>query len=469
MRKLFTLLTLFVSIQLSAQQWDSNPDYSAILKTITDPAEKCVNVLDERVISFTYLPNQDLAEDLFIHQVYYLNSTEAIDALNKIYIPLSASSKLLNYNARVISPSGTVRVLSNDDLKEAVNEQGQNVKFFAMSGVEVGGIVEFYYTIRRIPNMTGRLIVFQKTAPTVKAIFRLVSPSNLVFKTLSVNGYPEIKADTAARGENRVIVGIRENIPALTFEKFSNSDAHAMGVLYQLDGNTFTGASNIYNYTGASEMVYKSLNEELSKKVNKELDKILKASGYADARDERAKIFAIEDYVKRNFLYAENVDPQLETLEKAIEKKTLNDNLSTRLLYRLYKMAGIQTEIVLTCDRTSLVFDPVFESYAFLNDYLLYFPGIDDYSMPSYRYFRVGLIPPDYLDNHGLFIRKVSLGSIESGAGEIRKIKAYPAEHSTNTMLVNVKSLTPGITPDRTSRPIHLLKKQGSRISTGRS
>lgn len=440
-RPLVLLALLGLCSTAIAQIWDEKPDYQQLLKSIGDPNQKYVNILDERVLTFDFTEKKELFEDVMYHQQYYLNSPEAIDGLNKIYIPLSATSELLDYNARVISPKGEVRVLSKDELKEATNEGGQTVKFFALSGVELGGVVEFYYKIRREPMITGSVLVLQKKAPTVQSIFRIVSPANFVFKTLSLNGYPEMKPDTANHNEEiNVLKAEMHNMPGIKDEKFSNTDAYTMGVLFQLNENRYTGARNIYNYGNASQYIFTALNEEQPKSVAKGLQKILKASNYETAPSSREKIFRIEDYVKRNFFFVEEGmgGEGLSDLEKILEKKQLNDNGAAKLLYQLYKLAGVEIEIVLSCDRAGLRFDPTFESYVFLDDYLFYFPELKDYLMPSARYLRLGLIPTGSLGNNGLFIKRVSLGGIETGAGEVRPIAAYPAEHTGNNMKVEV-------------------------------
>lgn len=438
MKKLIIAAALSLGLGTAiAQTWNQNPVYSDIVKSIGDPNQKYVCVLDERSFTFGYGSDNSLSEERYLHFQYYVNSPEAIDALNKIYLPSSSTQEVMDFNARVISKDGKVRVLSKDDLKEGTNEDGQQVKYFAVSGVELGAIVEYYYKIKTAPDVAGRHVAFERSVPTILAKVKIQSPANLIFKTLSLNDFPKLQKDTTLKYAN-VLEASMSNVPGVKEEKFCNADVFAKGVIFQLDENTSNNNKNIYNYGTVSQLVYSSLNFELPKSVSKKLDKVLKASDYASGKTDREKIFKIEDYVKQQFTYVDERFEGMDDFNFILEKKILSKETAVRLLFKLYKQAGIEFEIVLTTDRAKLRFDKNFESYIFLDDYLFYFPSVDNYVCPSARFFRLGIIPPGNLANLGLFIRPVTLGGVENGAGEVREIKAFPAKHTGNQMNIEV-------------------------------
>ena len=84
-------------------------------------------------------------------------------------------------------------------------------------------------------------------------------------------------------------------------------------------------------------------------------------------------------------------------------------------------------ELVITCDRTEIKFDVEYESFNFLDDYIIYLPELDAYLDPTDRFATVGLINWEHTNNHGLFISELNLAGVSSGIGEIKYID-YPNE-----------------------------------------
>jgi hypothetical protein len=85
-----------------------------------------------------------------------------------------------------------------------------------------------------------------------------------------------------------------------------------------------------------------------------------------------------------------------------------------------------------------LPFDPDFEAYNYLQEFLLYFPKIDKYLDPNSPFGVLGIIPVNYQDNFGVFYKKLGEGKTIFGSSKIRFIEGVPAEDSHHDMKLNV-------------------------------
>jgi hypothetical protein len=56
---------------------------------------------------------------------------------------------------------------------------------------------------------------------------------------------------------------------------------------------------------------------------------------------------------------------------------------------------------------------------------------------PFGQLYRLGLIPNAHIENYGLFIRKISVGDLKTGAGKVQYIPSYPGKHTQHNMYVN--------------------------------
>src|SRR5690606_25797950 len=96
-------------------------------------------------------------------------------------------------------------------------------------------------------------------------------------------------------------------------------------------------------------------------------------------------------------------------IANGFSKKIMSSIGVLRTMVNCYKQLGITHEIVLTSDRNSLYFIDTFDSYVFLQEYLLYFPTVEKYLIPTEQFYRLGLIPHNYIYNKGLFLKEVSV------------------------------------------------------------
>ncbi|MBC8644864.1 DUF3857 domain-containing protein [Flavobacterium lindanitolerans] len=127
-----------------------------------------------------------------IHEKRYINSDDAVERNNKIYIPFGANESVVSTKARVILKNGKVIELHNSDIKEETDEErGIKYKYFAVNGLEKGAVIEKIFIIEEFPEVKGYTVKMQDEYPIVKSTFQLIYPEHLIFRTKSYNGLSE--------------------------------------------------------------------------------------------------------------------------------------------------------------------------------------------------------------------------------------------------------------------------------------
>jgi hypothetical protein len=328
--------------------------------------------------------------------------------------------------------------MGKDALKEGTTEDKQKINYFAVSGAEKGGYIEYYYLVKRKANISGYIQKFQGSAEKAKVIFKIISPENLIFTSKSFNGFAELKSDSSL-SERNMLIGEINNVKKIEGENFGNEQGSAMKVVYQLYFNTAKGKKNPFNYGLVSQSLFENICNSITKNELKAINKMLKMSDIKYAPTDEAKIKAVENYVKKSFNFMEAEDERLKNIESIVKVGALNETGALRVIYHMINQLGIEQEVVVTSNRFKNHFDKDFESYVFLTDYLLYFPKLDKYLSPFSQAYRLGLIPFGFIENYGLFIKKVSIGDINTGAGKVKFIPARPAKETQHNMYITAK------------------------------
>jgi hypothetical protein len=159
------------------------------------------------------------------------------------------------------------------------------------------------------------------------------------------------------------------------------------------------------------------------------IKKLIKQLGLDQMKTEEEKIFALEDYLKRNV----SLDPNVETKEDAsdiLKTKISNNYGFNRLLFLTFYELKIPVELTVTCDRNDRKFDKDFPSdYSFVN-VLFYFPNSKTYLDPSNTVVRHPVISSAYLNQDAVRIRLVDLSGAISGVTSIKNIGINPIEKS---------------------------------------
>ncbi|WP_339753146.1 DUF3857 domain-containing protein [uncultured Winogradskyella sp.] len=414
--------------------WDKTPNYNT-----KDYANDNLVALKEKITTeFFFTEDSQFVEFYLEHKTYYLNSDEAIEDYNKIYLPYDSDSELLVNKARVITPSGKVIDLDDSKILTATNDETKRTyKYFAFEGIEKGSFIEFMYVVKRSPVYKGKRISFQDEFKKKNIEFDVFAPSNLVFKFKSYNGLKEVEKDTIIETKNHWSFKLSE-VEKLEEESQALYSAERQFIIYALDSNTANNTRDITSYASVAQNVYNFYNAELSKKTKNALKRLIRELKLEENADLDTKIRAIENYIKTNIFAAEFSSDKLSNLDSIIEEKVASESGLIKLYIAIFNELNIKHNMVFTCSRKFMHFDKEFEANIFLQDIIIYFPKTKKYLAPNENESRYGF-PPGYLtDTYGLFIKQVKVGDFVSAVGKIKKIKPVDASHSTDNMIINV-------------------------------
>jgi len=166
--KLFLAFSaLFISFSFFAQDdltpvaldydWEENPVYHVD----ENDTNELIAMKDKNIVEFFFI-DEGLAEYVVKHRVLFLNSDQAIEDNNKIYLPYSSSSELVTNKARVITKDGKVIDLDESKILTAEDEEtGEVYKYFTFEGVEKGSFVEYLYILQKRPSYKGKKLGFK--------------------------------------------------------------------------------------------------------------------------------------------------------------------------------------------------------------------------------------------------------------------------------------------------------------------
>lgn len=441
MKSILLVSSLIVWNALSAQKLYTT-DYQfndSIQLSSIDPEyveEEEVLLLDKTIHEFV-LSENSLDEYVLKHIAVYVNSEKAIEENNKVYLPLSDNYKMVEEGCRVIRKSGVQELNKSNIQQTSGDDESEQYRYYAVDGLEQGSIVEYYYVYQRPAKYTGTYLTIQSSIPKQRVAFEIISPDHLIFKAKSMNGFPEGVADTLGDGRN--VLRFRANkVPAMEEEPWSNLAANGMRVVYKLAENTYTGNSSMHNYAPISQNVWNNTHTD-DKGERKLIQKELKKLKLSDNMELADRIRAIENHLKFDYGVIDASDDRLSDIPFMIENKVYNEYGAVRYLASMFKEAGIEHEIVLTNERNESFVDPEFECYCHLQEYLFYFPELDQYLDPSANLYRLPLIDSDFRDNYGLFISSLTIGDVESASGSLKKIPLSHYKDNMQLMDIEVK------------------------------
>lgn len=423
-------------------KWEDTPTWKDLGEKYKDETE--VDLSDSRIVQFAYDESADnsLVEYYTLHKKVRVVSDEAVQDNNKVYIGMGNVITLLEAKARVITPDGKVVDFDQSNIKENKGEDGSvDYKYFAIDGVVNGSDIEYTYTVKRYPNYDGSRMTFQDGNIHTNVDFKVISPSNLVFKFKSYNGFPEMVQDSSYEEQN-VFTASTEFIPGLDNEDYSAYVKNLMHVIYRLDKNTGTGVNNIISFGKISQNVYEYYYTDLEKKDKKALNQFLSKTGALKEKDEEAKIRKVENYIKGNFGIIDGVPTK--TFKEIIADGYTSSRGATYLMVQALKSMEIQHELVLGCDRMEDYFDAAFEHYRVLDNIMIYYTKQGKLSAPDEMAYRYGMVPEEWTGADALFIKEVKIGDLKTGLGKVKRVEPLGSEltHDNMEVTVDFESIT---------------------------
>lgn len=426
MKKYFIIISFFFISLLSFGNFE-NDSYTWEVKpvrhtlTASEELENTVRIKDVRILEYAYNDAGSLEMLYVIHKIIRVNNDAAVNDNNKVYISMYGVSDVMQLQVRSINKAGKITELNKNNIKEVDNvEKNQGYKIFAIEGVEVGSEIEYIYILKCKPELYGREY-FQFEHLNKDITFKIICPENLIFETKSFNGFPEMQ-DTTYDEKNYLTVS-HATAPVLLEEMFANNARNRMRVEYRLSYNKYSndGKSRLFSYAEVAKNIYANTHP-VDTKSDKAVLKLIATMGLASLNSPEAKIKAVEKYVKNNFVLVETRAVQYGTLAGVLKGKQASETGLVILYNKIFELAKIKYELVVTSDRMKLPFDQSFDSWDYLSNYAYYFPDTEKFLAPGEIGMRYPMIPDGWLDNYGLFIKPVVIGEIRSGVSEVKFI-----------------------------------------------
>lgn len=433
-KKLGVLIILvFITIlQASSQGFEfENYNFDQNNIEIPDSLRTKNEVILLRNLKIELMASKDEVKQYYLlHEKIMINTDNAIERNNKVYIPFRIDEKLLTIKLRVIQKNGDIIELKKTDIKEEINqENGVKYNYFAVNGLDKGSIIEKLFILEEFPEFKGKTIMLQENTPVLHTSFELIYPDHLRFKYKSYNGLPTAAVNDSVYKDKHQLMVSASFIDAFPEEEsYSNVAAHAKMFRYKLDENLAFGTKNINNYREFSGNVYENLHVEVDKKDEKLLQKYFDEIPSQKEIDD--KISALEQKIKTTITYNQFFNGN-ERFSDCLKTKQANEVDLLKLFIVTFKKFEIEYQIVMTSPRYKLLFDKDFETVEQIGDVLFYFPATKKYLEPLAVEFRYPLFNFNYGNNYGLFIKEKEFGGAKMGVGEIGFIE-IPNEEVTH-------------------------------------
>lgn len=427
----------FAQLKYADYDWEENPALSVLPE---DYKEQNSVLIKERLFrEFGYTQEGFLIQVNTYHYVRKLNTDKAVESFNKIYLSVGPGEFVDVQKARVIRPDGSVMVLTQEEIKEAKDEETGTVRrYFALEGLEAGADIEYFSRVRKAADTDGVLMYLQEREPQLDLLVEVRYPPGLHFEYKAYNVDQEAVRDTVG-DYSAGIVWQFEEVPGMPEESSAMFYPHLRSFIYKLESNSFTGLRNAVNYGSASNIIYEMYMADRDKSGQKAVKAILKDVKLGKDLSNLDKIRQLDRWIKINLGTVESGADELSDLV-SIEKQRIANEKGTGILFAAcLKELEIPFELVYTTNRYRLPFDPSFESYNFLQDLLFYFPkeklltDINDIAACP------GIVDSNYEGNYGLFVREVEVGGLKTGVGSVKKLPVSSMEANWDDMEVNIR------------------------------
>ena len=346
------------------------------------------------------------SDEIFIYETHHFKSiiNNNIDEINnEIIIPKLNILEVLDVKAKIIS-NESIKLYDFQSIESFKDDSLSNDNFivYELPEIKQNDIIEVMYTVKKNYNFNGSKNI-QESYPILSADFILIQ-DNLTsnIKVYNAKNY-KIK-DTLISGKNAKFINfskIKESIN----EQYATPIANKLKVSYQCYSEQDNSTQNEYwgnLVTNVSELFF-------PKSINKKAEELLKEikNGYVTIPWNELKIAnSIDTYIKKNFIISDKKDQKLNNIDHILEQKESNDFSIIQVYTQLLKLAEIEYEIVISCNRFYLKFDPDFFDPNQLREFLIYIPKSNVYISPNRIEYRATEAPDDLTGNYAMFIDK---------------------------------------------------------------
>ena len=346
------------------------------------------------------------SDEIFIYETHHFKSiiNNNIDEINnEIIIPKLNILEVSDVKAKIIS-NESIKIYDFQSIKSFKDDSLSNDNFivYELPEIKQNDIIEVMYTVKKNYNFNGSKNI-QESYPILSADFILIQ-DNLTsnIKVYNAKNY-KIK-DTLISGKNAKFINfskIKESIN----EQYATPIANKLKVSYQCYSEQDNSTQNEYwgnLVTNVSELFF-------PKSINKKAEELLKEikNGYVTIPWNELKIAnSIDTYIKKNFIISDKKDQKLNNIDHILEQKESNDFSIIQVYTQLLKLAEIEYEIAISCNRFYLKFDPDFFDPNQLREFLIYIPKSNVYISPNRIEYRATEAPDDLTGNYAMFIDK---------------------------------------------------------------
>lgn len=401
-KNLFLLITL-IGTTIYAQyyseyDWEESPKLHEL--SDEDLQVPAIGVFKKTIIEFK---NSEIVQDINIfettHKITRLNNDAGIGRHNRIYIPMYNVKNIIELKARTISSTGEITDLDTNNIKEIENvEEYGDFKIFAIEGAEIGSEIEILYTVQKSFTPFGTKLL-QTDYP--------IKRTEVVFINNDLNG--SIKTYNTDMEFERTYIGnllvnelIIEDIYPVVDEEYATVEANRIYVTYQCFGAQSLTQDDLWKNTIKNVAYGLFPHNDTLAIVNQ-----IKSEIISNAKKSKSDFYnasLIDNYIKNNFITAENNNPNLNDIEYIFKNKTASDYSILAAYTHLLKAFNIEYQIVVTSNKYTQWFDPEFYNPNALRKFLIYLPEVKLYISPDRIDYRLSEPPTNVLDNYGLFI-----------------------------------------------------------------
>ena len=440
MKNIILSLTLVLSLHVIGQGYHDDYNWKDEPGTYVQPdslEESGEVIFFKKIIQDCYFTETSYAQDKTYHEIIGVYTDAAVEANNKFYLSSGIFDQVEFQKARVINPDGTILELDEDDIEEGEDEEsGNKVSYFALEGLEVGSVIEYIHRKSSGGEDYGRVFV-QEESPILEFEYILTYPSILRFATLPVM----MDVEPQERELSDEFHGLQwkiDDVPAYKGEDVAFYNSNRMQFFYKLDEVLSTGRSNLYNYNELGYDIFNNVMGEQEKKDAKCIKSFYKEIDIDDDADTEAKVRAIENHMKDNITILPFAGIFDLGICSCIETKLGGSTSGLKVFLGLLDKAEIKYELVLTSSREEMIFSEEFETLSMLDRSMGYFPELDMYTAPDRPDSKLGVVPSEWTDNYGLFIKRMNIAGTTSAVSEVRFIEATPMENNWDAMDIKV-------------------------------
>lgn len=404
--------------QIEKETWTEKPAIHNIDAKYAK--EAAVVVFDKRIVEFADESKDDVAEYYTIHKIVHINDDRGLEGFNKIYLGLSENSDITDVHARSILPGGKTIELDKSNIKDIKEEDGNTYKIFAMEGLEKGCEVEYFYTVKKSTTYFGRENV-QDRVPELQTIFQVIGPPRLKFEIKAYN-VSVTPTDTVLNGK-RIAQCILKETPGMDEEKYAYFDANVYRIEYKLSYNSSGNSTErLFTWNELAKRVYGAYTDYTEKDAKAAAD-LVTANGWDKLPGEESKIIAVENFIKKNFAYNEDLNTEDGNNVASVLQNKIAGTMGTMKLYSaIFQALGLNYQYVLTSDREKYSIDKQFENWNNCEYPIFYFPAENKFMAPTRPDYRYPWVVPTWGSTDALFCKKMSLGNFATAMADIKPV-----------------------------------------------